>query len=98
MYRTGLESILGFRARGTRLMLDPCIPREWPGFTITFRHHSARYTIVVENPLGMNRGVASLELDDVPLHGPASIPLVDDAKAHRVRLVLGVPPDPGDPR
>ena len=35
---------------GTRLVVDPCIPRAWPGFTIAFRHHSARYDIVVENP------------------------------------------------
>src|SRR5437667_1871548 len=50
MYRAGLESILGFHVRGTRLVLDPCIPRAWPGFTIEFRYHAARYTIVVENP------------------------------------------------
>src|SRR5205807_6197943 len=52
MYRAGLESMLGFRLRGMRLVVDPCIPREWPGFTIAFRYHSARYTIVVENPQG----------------------------------------------
>ena len=40
----------------------------------------------------MNRGVALLELDDVPLDGLASIPLADDAKTHTVRIVLGVPP------
>jgi cyclic beta-1,2-glucan synthetase len=92
MYRAGLESILGFRVRGARLVLDPCVPREWPGFTITFRHHSARYTIVVENPQGVSRGVSSGELDGVRLEDPASIPLVADAMPHRVRIVLGSPP------
>jgi cyclic beta-1,2-glucan synthetase len=98
MYRAGLESLLGFRLRGRRLVVDPCIPREWPGFTIAFRYHSARYAITVENPQGMNGGVASLELDDVPLDGPAGIPLADDAKTHRVRIVLGVPPNPSERR
>ena len=58
-----LEWILGFRLRGTTLVIDPCIPRAWPGFEIDFRYHSSRYEIVVENPHGVSRGVASAELD-----------------------------------
>ena len=41
MYQAGVEWILGFRLRGTTLMLDPCIPRAWPGYEIDFRYHSA---------------------------------------------------------
>ena len=52
MYRAGIEWILGFRLRGARLYFDPCIPRAWRGFEITFRYHSSRYEIVVENPHG----------------------------------------------
>jgi cyclic beta-1,2-glucan synthetase len=95
MYRAGLESILGFRVRGRRLVLDPSIPRAWPGFTLTFRHHAARYTIVVENPQRVSRGVASVELDDVVLDASAGIPLADDARPHRIRIVLGSPAVPG---
>ncbi|OLB43902.1 MAG: hypothetical protein AUI04_01545 [Candidatus Rokubacteria bacterium 13_2_20CM_2_64_8] len=89
MYRAGLEWILGFRLRDTRLLIDPCIPRTWPGFTIAYRHHSARYDIVVENPRGVSRGVSLVELDGVAVTGPASIPLADDDRTHRVRVVLG---------
>ncbi|MEK7373037.1 MAG: glycosyl hydrolase family 65 protein, partial [candidate division NC10 bacterium] len=89
MYRTGLESILGFRLRGTRLVVDPCIPRAWKGFTITFRYHSARYEIVVENPRGVSRGVSTVEIDGTLLDGLGSIPLADDRTTHRVRLILG---------
>ncbi|MFN2383160.1 MAG: GH36-type glycosyl hydrolase domain-containing protein, partial [Gemmatimonadota bacterium] len=63
MYRAGIEWILGFRLRGTMLHIDPCIPRDWPGFEISFRYHSARYELVVENPHGVMKGVASAELD-----------------------------------
>src|SRR5207247_8906043 len=52
MYRAGLESILGFRRRGARLEVDPCIPRAWPGFTIAFRSHPARYEVLGGNPAG----------------------------------------------
>jgi cyclic beta-1,2-glucan synthetase len=89
MYRAGLESILGFQLRGARLVVDPCIPREWPGFTIAFRYRSAQYAIAVENPRRVTRGVASVEIDDVQHDGTAGIPLVDDAKPHRIRIVLG---------
>jgi cyclic beta-1,2-glucan synthetase len=66
LYRAGLESILGFRLRGRWLVIDPCIPRAWPGFTIAFRHRSARYDILVENPRGVSRGVSSVHLDGRP--------------------------------
>ena len=90
MYQAGVEWILGFRLRGTTLLIDPCIPRAWPGYEIEFRYHSARYQIVVENPQGVSRGVVATELDGEPLmDSGAPIPLVDDGTTHRVRLVLG---------
>jgi cyclic beta-1,2-glucan synthetase len=90
MYQAGLEWILGFRLRGTTLVIDPCIPRAWPSYEIDFRYHSSTYEIVVENPQGVSRGVASSELDGGALPGGgAAIPLVDDGATHHVRVVLG---------
>jgi cyclic beta-1,2-glucan synthetase len=90
MYQAGVEWILGFRLRGTTLLLDPCIPRAWPRYEIDFRYHSARYEIVVENPQRVSRGVASSELDGQVLPGGGTaIPLVDDGATHKVRVVLG---------
>ncbi|TMA76931.1 MAG: glycosyltransferase 36 associated protein, partial [Deltaproteobacteria bacterium] len=89
MHRAGIEWILGFRVRGGTLHLDPCIPRAWRGFEITFRHHSARYEIMVENPRNVTRGVSRVELDGAPLAGGAAIALADDGATHRVRVVLG---------
>jgi cyclic beta-1,2-glucan synthetase len=92
MYQAGVESILGFRLRGTSIRLDPCIPRAWPGYSLELRYHSARYVIVVENPQGVSRGVVSAELDGRSLDGigedGAVIPLADDGATHHVRVVL----------
>ena len=63
MYRAGIEWILGFRLRGDTLRLDPCIPRDWPQYRMTFRYHSARYEIDVESPGGGMRGVVRAEVD-----------------------------------
>ena len=38
MYRAGLEWILGFRLEGATLVIDPSIPKSWPGFEITFQY------------------------------------------------------------
>jgi cyclic beta-1,2-glucan glucanotransferase len=90
MYRAGLEEILGFRLRGASLLLDPCIPKTWPGFKIVFRYRSARYEIEVENPRGVCRGMAHAELDGVALVGNETrVPLADDGVTHRVLVVLG---------
>jgi cyclic beta-1,2-glucan synthetase len=90
MYRTGVEWLLGFRFRGATLHLDPSIPRAWRRFEIAFRYHSSRYLVIVENPLGVSRGVQSVSVDDAPaVPGARSVALVDDGGSHRVRAILG---------
>lgn len=91
MYRAGLESILGFKLRGDRLELEPCIPRGWREYEITYKRGSARYHVLVENPHGLNRGVARIELDGRGLETSA-IELVDDGKLHSIRVTLEVKP------
>jgi cyclic beta-1,2-glucan synthetase len=89
LYRAGMEWMLGFRVRGMTLSIDPCIPRNWPGYSIDFRYHSATYRIKVENPSSVARGVALTELDGKLLAGSANIRLADDGAVHNVRVVLG---------
>jgi cyclic beta-1,2-glucan synthetase len=91
MYRAGLEWILGFRVQGANLLLSPCIPERWPRFEIVFRYRSARYEILIDNPLGVSRGIALAELngETLPSGSQTRIPLVDDGNTHSLRLVLG---------
>jgi cyclic beta-1,2-glucan synthetase len=95
MYRAGLESILGFRLRGERLQVDPCVPRWWRDFEITYRRARTTYHIKVENPHGFSRGVATVELDGA-IQPDDEIPLTDDSQTHEVRVVLGEKPAPPD--
>jgi cyclic beta-1,2-glucan synthetase len=88
MYRAAVESILGLRVRGATLLIDPCVPKSWGGFTITLRHRSARYNIVVENPKGSGCGVRSITLDNKPV-APGAIALSDDGEMHQVKVILG---------
>jgi len=88
MYRAGLESILGFKLQSNRLQIDPCVPRWWRDFEITYRRGRAVYRIKVENPLGVSRGVVSIEVDGTV---QSSIELIDDEKTHTIRVVMGEP-------
>jgi cyclic beta-1,2-glucan synthetase len=90
MYRAGIERILGLRVQASDLILDPCIPKAWPGFDLSFRHGTARYAIRVENPSGVSRGIAHAELDGVALVGTeVRVALADDGQTHKLLVILG---------
>ena len=89
LHRAAIEWILGFRIRGTVLSIDPCIPRGWPHYSMSFRYHSTVYKIRVENPAGVSRGIKLIEMDGKPLGSSPSIPLIDDGGNHQIHVVLG---------
>jgi cyclic beta-1,2-glucan synthetase len=91
MYRAGLESILGFQLQGERLKIDPCVPRWWRDFEITYRRGSTIYRIRVENPQAVSQGIVSVELNGERQPGE-DIQLRDDGQNHEVRVILGEKP------
>ena len=87
MQRVGVEGILGLRICGAALHIDPCIPRNWPGFEATIAWRSAHYRVVVLNPDKVCRGVGSIRLDGAAVpSGP--VPLRDDGATHLVEVTL----------
>jgi cyclic beta-1,2-glucan synthetase len=92
MYRAGIEGLLGLRKHGNALLIDPCVPRAWPGFTAVFRHGASHYDIVVNNPRGVSRGVSGVVVDGRALEaGGHAVQLVDDGARHGVTVTLGQP-------
>lgn len=61
--------LLGIRPEAAGLRIDPCIPRDWPGFTATRKYRGMDIHIGVLNPAGRNRGVKTLEVDGVAQAG-----------------------------
>jgi cellobiose phosphorylase len=80
MYRVWLEEVLGFKLRGDRLTIEPAIPDDWPGYSITFRYGQTEYRIEVEN-------------DGAPSDN--EIHLEDDRQPHTIRIHVGRPRKPG---
>jgi cyclic beta-1,2-glucan synthetase len=78
MYRAGIEGILGLRREGAFLIVDPCIPADWPGFDATVKIDSTRYDIRVEAATPGDSGVPQAVLDGARI----------DCAAGRVRVAL----------
>ena len=66
----------------------PAFPSRWPDYEITYRYRSATYVIRVENPNGIEHGLANVTVDSQPCTN-SLIDLTDDGLIHQVRVVLG---------
>jgi cellobiose phosphorylase len=87
LYRVALEAILGFKRQGNTLRVEPCIPRGWANYEMTYRHGAATYRICVDNSAGTGREVRSVLLDGKPMPD-GIVALRDDAATHEVRVEL----------
>jgi cyclic beta-1,2-glucan synthetase len=86
LYRAGLEWILGFKLRENRLTIAPCVPPDWPGFSIYYKHRAASYVISVDRQPGPD-ALAQLTVDGQALKaGRNFIELVDDGATHQVHV------------
>lgn len=51
------------------LLIDPCIPRAWTGFTATKTFHNKTINIEIKNPHSLCKGVKALEIDGKKIEG-----------------------------
>ena len=87
------RSILGIRtvadADGARyLVVDPTVPKRWTAFSAELRLGKGRWRISVENPRGVNRGVARTTLDGRVLKD-GRVPLTGSGEHEVVVTMLG---------
>lgn len=80
--------ILGIKPDYDGLVIDPCIPATWDGYTIKRIFRGARYTITVENPEHVRRGVKMITVDGYSLEGNV-LPMFADDTEHEVHVILG---------
>jgi cyclic beta-1,2-glucan synthetase len=85
MYRVGLEAILGFTQRGDTLTIRPCVPADWPEFTIEYRYGKSLYVIVVRTPAALESAEPVMTLDGAALNDSV-LRLIDDGARHDVLL------------
>ncbi|RPJ52259.1 MAG: glycosyltransferase 36 associated protein [Acidobacteria bacterium] len=90
MYRVWIEEILGFKLRGDRFSLEPCLPKDWKGFSFRYNYGESSYTVTVENPDGVSQGVVFIEVNGEKL-ADKWIPLKDNGKNNRILIRMGIP-------
>jgi cyclic beta-1,2-glucan synthetase len=91
-YTVAVQHLLGIRTEpgpdGTRcLVVDPTIPKTWPGFEANYRLNATSWAIRVVNPRGVEQGVERIEVDGEAVTG-CLIPLVDDGEHHEVLVTM----------
>jgi cellobiose phosphorylase len=68
MYRVWIEEVLGFKLRGDTLTIQPAMPRDWPGFELTYRYRSSIYKIRVERDANAGESGVIRLVDDGATH------------------------------
>ncbi len=90
-YRVCVQDALGLwmvtRGGERYLRIEPCIPKSWHGYSMKYRYGDSVYAISVENPRGVNRGIARIELDGRVLDNPL-VPLDPGGETHVVKVTL----------
>jgi cellobiose phosphorylase len=94
MYRLITESLLGLRVEGDTLRLAPCLPPDWPEFTLRYRYRETVHHITVsQDPKGSEaqgleaNPVRSLTVDGEP-RPDRTIRLFDDGRDHHIGVTV----------
>jgi len=87
-YYTATHWILGIRPEFDGLRIAPCIPKDWPGFTMTRNFRGMNLHIEVRNPRRKCRGLKSLTVDGRPVAGDI-ISVADLRDGSRIVATLG---------
>ena len=81
-----IESLLGITLRGDKLLMNPCLPADWPSLKIRYRYRTTFYSITIERITGKKDIVITVDgkkgTDNI-------IQLADDQAAHSVSVYIG---------
>ena len=85
-YFSATRYMLGIRPGLDKLIIDPCIPAEWDGFTAIRKWRGATYRIEVKNPEHVMNGVVRILVDG---EETKEIPVFAAGTEHTVVAVMG---------
>lgn len=88
-YHAAVQYILGIRPELDGLRVDPCIPRNWPGFAVKRVFRGATYEIEVRNPKGVCKGVATIVVDGKEMASDEPLPVAPAGTTVKVVATLG---------
>ncbi|MBV8275645.1 MAG: cyclic beta 1-2 glucan synthetase, partial [Verrucomicrobia bacterium] len=80
MYRTLIETLLGFQPEGNQLRLLPRLPKAWTEYKITYRYGDTPYRINIGRSTDTKTLLDGKEITD------DTVPLVDDKREHQIEV------------
>lgn len=83
-----LNWMLGLRPVKEGLLMDPVIPKKWPGFKAKRLFRGATYKVECINKNGKGQGVTEVIVDGKKISGNI-VPAFKDGKEHTVKVTLG---------
>jgi len=86
-YYAAAQYILGIRPDYDDLIIDPCIPSDWKGFTAERTFRGKKISIKVENPDGVQKGVKEIIINEETIKGN-KIPLCILREHNQVRVIM----------
>ncbi|MCQ2610620.1 MAG: N,N'-diacetylchitobiose phosphorylase [Treponema sp.] len=87
-YYSTTQYILGIRPQYDGMLIDPCIPHEWDGFSVERRWRGMNLSIEVQNPSHINKGVEYITVDGQRLEA-AVIPVSMLKDGSKIVAVMG---------
>jgi cellobiose phosphorylase len=82
------QAILGVHPTLDGLSIDPCIPKDWKGYTVTRKYRGVTYVIRISNPDGVEHGIRSMTADGQPVSGNL-VPIPQGKDTCSVDVVMG---------
>lgn len=82
------QYILGIKPDYNGLSIDPCIPANWDGFTMTRKFRGATYTIEVSNPDHISKGIKKIIVNGTAIKSNV-IPILEKEKIHDIKVIMG---------
>ena len=81
------QYILGIRPDYDGLMVDPCIPPDWGGFTVRRKFRGAVYNIEIINPERKSKGVWEITVDGKKVDS-CILPVFQAGSEHDVKITM----------
>jgi cyclic beta-1,2-glucan synthetase len=86
LYTLIVESLLGLKLEGDKLIIKPCMPKDWTTYRLAYRYRDTMYRIVVTQS-SADGVTATVKVDGVE-QMDGTVPLVDDKREHAVEILI----------
>ena len=87
-YQAATKYILGIMPKYNGFVVDPCIPKNWDGFSVQRKFRGVDYKIEVKNPSHVCKGVKTVKVNGKEIERNL-VPLFNSGESVTVEVLMG---------